>query len=35
MRSCSAALSIGDVLAVFPERIRNSGVLEVVERRTL
>jgi hypothetical protein len=27
------ATSIGDVLAVFPERIRISGVLEVVERR--
>jgi hypothetical protein len=31
----ASATSIGDVLAVFPERIRISGVLEVVERRML
>jgi hypothetical protein len=30
-----SATSIGDVLAVFPERIRISGVLKVVEHRIL
>jgi hypothetical protein len=31
----ASATSISDVLAVFPERIRISGLLEVVEHRML